>query len=63
MKQKGFIKNYINDNTMTETKMPGFYVVDKNKIPKTFDTVSGSSNPVQSIRIKNKYFKPQIKKK
>jgi hypothetical protein len=63
MKQKSFVKKYINDNTMTETKMSGLYVVDKDKIPKTYDKVSGSKNPIQSIRIKNKYFKPQNKKK
>jgi len=64
MKQKGFIKKYINDDTMTEnTKKPGLYVVDIDKIPKSTDKVSGSKDSVQSIRIKNKYFKPQIKKK
>jgi len=61
MKQKSFIKKYINDNTMIEsTNTPGIYKVDIRKIPKTMDNVSGGY--VQSIRVKNKYFKPIIKK-
>ena len=64
LKQKGFVKKYINDNTMTEyPRTKGLYYVDAFKIPQTKDFVSGSKTEIPSIRIKNKYFKSQIKKK
>jgi hypothetical protein len=63
LKEPKFVKKYINDKTMINYNgHKDLFKVNIDTIPKTEDYVSGSKNKIQSIRIKNKYFK-QIKKK
>lgn len=49
-------KDFVNDNTMTKGS-GNLYVIPDYKLPNTMDYVSGSQNPIPSIRIKNTDFK------
>ena len=50
-------KDFVNDNTMTKVDGQNFYRIIEDDLPNTMDRISGSQNPVPSIRIKNTDFK------